>query len=318
MVVVEMPALSRFWFTFGAARRDKPFKTSYVGYKLTSCGRSPFRSIMLICALAAIGWPSMLSCDRELEPGGRKIHWMAPYLDLETEIIVNDDKRPWLQLRSGVATYIPGETTFNVVRPMRRLRLSTRCDAYSPRTHFPRTLSPRTLSPRIHAHSSTHTASATSQRLLGAAALEGENWYMLNSVRGKNGRYGGVANLTYIPATDFEGMDQLNFTGDRIRYYPREVKSHTHFFPICHISSIFPMCQRDHFFMQDYGGRAQYRADGGALFVDPFNWYGEERKGLKCINMGHMEVASQTLETTGASGPIRIWAGVIPAPLIYT
>ena len=82
MVVVEMPALSRFWFTFGAARRDKPFKTSYVGYKLTSCGRSPFRSIMLICALAAIGWPSMLSCARELEPGGRKIHWMAPYLDL--------------------------------------------------------------------------------------------------------------------------------------------------------------------------------------------------------------------------------------------
>lgn len=74
------------------------------------------------------------------------------------------------------------------------------------------------------------------------------------------------------------------------------------------------MCQRDLFFVQDYGGRAQYRADGGALFVDPFNWYGEERKGLKCVNMGHMEVASQTLETTGASGPIRIWAGVIPAP----
>lgn len=70
---------------------------------------------MLFCALAVSGWPSMLSCDRELEPGGRKIHWMTPYLDLDTEIVVNDDKRPWLQLRSGEATYLPGETTFNVV-----------------------------------------------------------------------------------------------------------------------------------------------------------------------------------------------------------
>ena len=51
MVVVEMPALSRFWFTFGAARRTH-LKTSYVGYKLTSCGR-----VLSVQSCSSALWP---------------------------------------------------------------------------------------------------------------------------------------------------------------------------------------------------------------------------------------------------------------------